>query len=276
MSAPRILLRDIAQDATFGTPSPVLLTTMPVENLLTQPRREVARTTGLATQVITLTWPTNQICSVVALCRNNLRTAGSIQAEGFSDTALTTPIFDSTALAAFSTANLAQADVDDYLENDFRGFKNWVYYPTRVTAMKGLRITLIDAVNPDGYMEASRLFVGDYFEFAYTPPTGGEGAQQGTLTKQGRSDGGDLWSDRGADFQIQRIDANFIEASELPSVLAVARRLGMHRDFWFDLLPGDTSAWGIYRRGQRKFVNLGQLDASNFGLFSQTLTMEEP
>jgi hypothetical protein len=46
MTAPRILRRNIADEATFDAESPLLLSTLPVSNLQTQPRNEVARTSG--------------------------------------------------------------------------------------------------------------------------------------------------------------------------------------------------------------------------------------
>jgi hypothetical protein len=276
MTAPRILRRNIGDEGVLGTPNPVMLSTLPPANLQTQPRNEMARTAGLTAQVITMTWAANQRATMVALGRHNLTTAGTIRAELFSDVALTVGIGDSGTLAAFTTANLSRVDADDYLDDRFRGKKNWYYYFPLLTTIRGLRLTLTDAANPAGYMEAARLFVGEYFEFAYDLGFGSEGGGSMSLSKQGRSDGGDLWSDRGADYEVQRLDTDFMQDAEVPEFLAIASKLGTHTDFWLDMIPGDNSAKGIYRRGQRKFTSTGMLEPREYGVNRQSFEAQEP
>jgi hypothetical protein len=277
MTAPRILRRNLIDEATPGASAPTLLSTLPATNLQTQSRNEMARTTGLASQVIPWTFTSDKRVNMVAVCRHNLTTGGTIQIDVYSDAAMTVLLESSGAIAAFSTANLSRVDADDYLDARFRGKKNFVYYLAALrTSVRGIKITLTDAANPTGYLEASRAFAGEYFEFAYDVGFGSEGGGSMTLTKQGRSDGGDLWSDRGADFETQRLDPDFIQESELAEFLAIASKLSTHTDFWFDLVPGDTSARGVYRRGQRKFTSTGMSEPREWGIHRQALQLEEP
>lgn len=275
MSNFRMLPRNIVDEATMGAPSPALLSTLPATNLQTQPRAEVARTDGLASQVISCTWPTNQKATMVALCRHNLTTGGTIRAQLYSDEALSSQLVDSSSVAAFSTSGFAQVDADDYLEDDFRAMKNWVFHFAEQTTVRGLKITLTDASNPDGYMEASRLFVGSYFEATYNVPMGGYGLMQETLTSQGRDDGGGLISDRGGDFRTLRLDLSMIAEDDVPEFCAIARRLGKHRDFWFDLYPEVAGAEAGYLRGQFKFTDLGPLEKPEYAQFRRALVLGE-
>lgn len=275
MSNARLLIRNIADEGTLSS-SPTAVSTLPVSNLQTQPRNEVWRSPDLSTQVISLVFSANQTASMVAVCRGNLTTGGTVRVQVYSDAAMTSQISDSTALAAFSTSGFADVDAWRYLTDSFRGKKNFVYYFGRLTNVQGVKITITDASNPDGYMQYSRLFVGDYFEFTYQVADEAESGSAGAMTVQGRSDGGDLWSDRGPGFEVQHLDIGNIHENDVPSVLALAEYLERHTDFWFDLMPGDTSAFAVYRRGQRKFTDLGPLQPRGYQLNQQTLSMEAP
>lgn len=272
---PRMLGRNLADEGTLSA-LPALLTTLPVTNLQTQ-GRETARTTILASQAITWVLDADQVANMVALGRHNLTTGGTYRIQVYSDAAATAQIADSGTLAAFSTAALSPLDAGRYLEDEFRGRKNIVFYFARLTTVRAVKLTLTDASNPDGYMEASRLFIGEYTELYYAVATGSEGGTSASLSTQGRSDGGDLWSDRGVPFAKQTFSTEFIDdENDLAEVLALIDYLGTFRDFWWDAFPGDTSAWALYRRGQRKFTNDSALDARNYGLHSTAWSMEEP
>lgn len=275
MSNARLLIRNIADEGTLSS-SPTALSTLPVANLQTQPRNQVWRSPDTSTQVISLVFASNQTASMVAVARDNLTTSGTIRVQVYSDAAMTSQIADSTALAAFSTSGFADVDAWRYLTDGFRGKKNFVFYFGRLTNVQGVKITLTDSSNPDGYMQAARLFVGDYFEFTYQVGDDAESGSAGSITIQGRSDGGDLWSDRGAGFEVQKLDLANINEADVPSVLALAEYLDRHTDFWFDLMPGDTSAFAVYRRGQRKFTDLGPLAPRGYQLNAQSLSMEAP
>jgi len=275
MSSPRLLIRDLTALGTLAV-SPAALSTLPIGNLLTQPRNEVWRSPGVTTQVITVVFGSNQTASMVALARLNATTGGTVQVQGYDDAGMTSQLFNSTALAAFSTASLADVDAFRYLEDSFRGKKNFVYYFTKVTTLRAIKITITDAGNPAGYIEASRLFIGDYFEFTYEAGDSGESGASRSLTVQGRSEGGDLWSDRGPGYEQQTVDLDNIHEDDVPELLALSEFLGTHTDFFFDLLPGDTSAFAIYRRGQRKFTAESALRPRGYMLNAQTLAMESP
>lgn len=281
MNKLRILIRNIGDSATVDSASPALLPTLPASNLQTQPRGEIFRTDGLSSQEIRFTWDSNQSASMVALVGHNLTTAGTIRAQGYSDTGfgVGSPdglLFDSTALPAFSVASLDEEDAADYLEADFRRRKSWVHYFAEVSTLRALKLTFADAANPDGYMEASRLFVGKYFSPQKDPPFGGLQLAPGSMTKSGRLDGGSLRSDRGADFLQITITLPFILDADVSKFLALVRRLGKHRDFWFDFYPDLGEAREIYHRGQFKFTDLGPLEPHFSALHRRTMVMEEP
>lgn len=277
MSNFRILARNVTDEAATIAASPSALGSKPVTNLQTQLRSATWRSTGLATQVITLTWSANQRMNLVALTRHNLRTAGTIQVDVYSDTSLSTLLEGSGALAAFSTTGLATLDADDYLAAEFRGLKNFVFHFAALrTTVRGLKITLIDTANADGYMEASRLYAGEFFEAAYQPQYGAENLALMSLTQQVRVDGGGLFSHRLANYRRESIQLDRItDAGDLDDFLAITRRLGLHRDFWFSFYPGLGGAREIYRQGGYKFVDVGAFTPHFVGLHRQDLVMEE-
>jgi hypothetical protein len=269
----RILPRNIGDTAALAA-SPVLASSLPVTNLQTQPRLSVARTTGVASQVIQGTWATNQRATMVALCRHNLTTAATWRVQLYSDVGLTAQIADSGTVTAFPGTGLTTQD--DPTDVDARGMKNSVYYFALLTTVKGFKITITDAANPDGYFEASRLFIGEYFEPTRQPSFGAESFAHVTATSQARSDGGSLYSDRGADWRRETFDLDQLDATaDIPWMLWLLRYCGKHRDVWFSFYPGAGNAQEIYHQGQFKFVDLGPLEPHFYNLHRSRVTLEE-
>jgi len=272
----RIIPRNLIDEAATAAASPSLLSTHPLSRVQQQ-GRATARTTGLTTQVFTFTWSSNQTANAAVVALHNLRTAGTIRIEVFSDAALTVSLEDSTALAAFSTTGLSQLDVDDYLTSRLRGMKNFVFWfsATRTT-IRGLRITFTDAANADGFMEVARFVMGKYFEATYNPPYAGEGLTLATLTGQVRADGGTLYSDRRADYRIERLQLDSIpDATDLAELKAIAGYLGKHKDFFFTFYPGVGGVKEVYHQGIFKFTELGALEPHFVNLHRQSIVMEE-
>jgi hypothetical protein len=150
------------------------------------------------------------------------------------------------------------------------------YLPSELTTLRARFITITMPRTPTATWRPRDSSWASYFEFAYDAAFGSEGGVSKTLSSQGRSDGGDLWSDRGEDFEAQRIEPDFIQDSELKEFLAIASKLGTHTDCWFDLVPGEASARGIYRRGQRKFTSTGMNEPREYGIHRQAFELEEP
>ena len=272
----RLLARNVIDEALSATASPSALSTHPLSRVQQQGHAST-RTTSLATQTYTFTWSSDQTMNMVALARHNLRTAGTIRVQVYSDAACTTLLEDSTALAAFSTTGLSTLDVYRYLQAVFRGKKCFAYYFTATrTTVRGLKITITDAANPDGFMEFSRLLAGLYFQPSLNPDYGGLGLEQASLSGQVRTDGGELKSDARARYRTERIThENIPDETDLAEFLAIADYLDKERDFWFSFYPGEGGAKEIYHQGVFKFTQLGALEPNYFSHHKAEYVMAE-
>ena len=198
--------------------------------------RTTSRTTSTAGQTVNYTWTTDQIVNMVAVCRHNLSDAATIRVRTYSDTGMTSLIDDNTPLDAFNGTLLpAPFSMTDAR---FRNLKNSIYYLTRRTNVRAIKLDFADASNPDGYMEFARVLAGDYFQPAIGPEYGATMTQM-TATTQSRMEGGDLRSDKRADWREAAVSLHAIKDSDdYDDWAALIQGLGMDRSTWIDLYEG--------------------------------------
>lgn len=115
----------------------------PLTNLKTRYLYQRARTTSnlaSASQFVVDTGE-NQIIGVVALVRTNITTNGTVRIKGFSNAGLTTLVYDSGAIAVTVAGEFAHH-----------------FIPTE--AARYWQVLITDTVNPAGYIEIGRAFIG--------------------------------------------------------------------------------------------------------------------
>jgi len=92
------------------------------------------------------------------------------------------------------------------------------------------RIASTDAANPDGYLEAGRVFIGTYFEFRYsyarkTPILYDPSEIQYTQ-------GGQLISTRRTQFRGMRYEFSAVDAAEFATLAEIYEAVGMNTPYW--------------------------------------------
>lgn len=229
--------------------------------------------------------------TMMSFLRHNMESDSTFQFEGFSDAAWTTKVIDTGPRVVIPSATLGFLDfgvapLGSSLFDPYRGQKwrevwfddaDMVLYSSDVIA--SWRLTLTDPTNTSGYIDLSRLWVGQHFETDSNPIYG---AVLGWLdeSQSFRTDGGDPHTDaavpyRGGKFDLQ----NFPEADRL-AWMKLARYCGPgRRPFYLSLFPSDdTPSLTIDYSGEFIFRNpLPQLiyvDA-NGGAHNTTITIEE-
>lgn len=243
MTVMRIITPNDADAATL-TASPAVVATLPVTNLQTSERARVARTTSTADQDIKGTWSAAKVISAVALNRHNLSSSSTWRVRLYQDAAWTTLVYDSGAVTAVPPKALGDLEwgVDPLgasLFDDWsHAFSQMWFDPT---VARSFIVTLSDAANADGYMEASRLFVGRYLQPSVNAEYGMRlGWQESTL--QERTDGGTLRSDGVAPYRRLQFRLGWLSTSDRPKFLEWARRDGRRNDFWIAAFPGDATS----------------------------------
>lgn len=274
----RILARNIAEMATI-TASPAMATTLPATNLARATERQrVARTTSLAAQDIKLAWSADQKANMVAVTRHNFTTAAYLRNLGYSTADWTgSTLFDTGATAAaFSTSGL-NTDIDVYTEADFAFLKNTAQYFTAVTTMESMicRWTDNSPANADGYMQATKLFVGQYFETSYQPPYGGAELTLMDDSMGARADDGShivhkRWKARRLVLNLQ-----FIPDADRNDLLAIARYLGRDREAFISLYPGAGGDLELYNQMACRLIESPTFNPTVPGLHSTRLVFEE-
>lgn len=239
-------------------------------------RGRTARSTNVsASAIIKATWGSAQSGNMLAATRTNLTTSGTARRQIYSDAAWTTQVEDSTALAPFSTAGL-DTGIDVYTEADWRGLRNTAYYFTALRSVQSITNTYADASNADSYIELTRIFFGKYFEFTYNPPQGGLDMTPMDASVAVRADDGSHIVDRKWRARKIVIRLDWIpDATDLASLLAIARYLGKGGECWLDIYPDDTGAKGIYNRGAFRLTDSPTFNTHQYGFHKNTMTFEE-
>lgn len=262
------------------TCSPTENASFPVANLTNARRDTRLRTSGVSAQSIRATWATNQKIQGVALTRHNLTAAATWQVRLYSDAAWTTLIsgFDSGSITAFDTTGMT--DLDDIADASFRGYKNSVvWFATAATTVRSMQITLTDAANPDGYLEAVRVVAGPVYE-----PPGTENFEFGYPllprddATQTRSLGGSLDSS----INVASIDRELQFELRLMSQTTrdwwydLARTRGLRGEFFLSLHPADASK-RLERDFQMlaKFTDLSGFERPSVAGYGNTFTVAE-
>lgn len=244
MAKLRILKRNIADTAAlYGAPA--FATENPITILQQQTERGVtARTSSLAAQDILAYWTSDQKARMVAFTRHNLTTAATLRTRLYAGGSPSSLLYDGGALTAFSLAGL-DTDLDVPTESDFRGYKTSVQYFSQQTTVQQAILSLADAANPDGYMEAIRLFIGDYLAFAYDPVqrAGGVALNLMDAGVAERADDGTHVVDKRWKARQVSLECRFIQDNDLAAMLALARYLGKDKETFISVYP---EVGGVY------------------------------
>jgi hypothetical protein len=210
-------------DAMALTANPVAMATAPVTYLQSDARTYIFKATSTASQEIKGTSATAYTISQMCLWRHNLLYNDTIRLYLYSDTAWTTNVYDSTALAAYESGL----------------FANWGWaftnrYFTPVSGVKSFKIVVAASA---AAMECARLFLGAYVE---APINAGYGYSPGrdTNSKQSRSEGASLNTDRKGDWRTAAFDMTVENEADYAIWDEIGRYCGTWGSIVSSLSPG--------------------------------------
>lgn len=234
----RIITPNDGDTATLSD-SPALAATLPVTNLQDVSRARVARTTSTASQDLKGTWSSSKVISACALMRHNLTSGAGWTLRLYSDAAWTTLVYNSGAISALPPKTLGDLDwgVDPL---GATVFTNWdqAYSVMWFDAVKArsFTLTITDASNPDGYFQASRLFIGRYLEAVANFDYGNDMGWAEDTTQE-RTDGGTLRSDGIEPYRRMSFDLSWLDMTDRPKFQEWARRDGKRNDVFISMYP---------------------------------------
>lgn len=238
----RLCVRNAIDEATL-TANPAMRTTLPPSNLQIPARARVARSVdATVAQDIKFTWNgAGYNLNFLMLSRHNLEPGSTWRVRLFDSQDWSgVAIYDSGTVTAVDGATLGDLDfgVDLLGAGEFDAWLGQQYsilYFSRVRALSGI-VTITNVGNAYGYVEASRLFAGDYLEAAYNPAALDFAWVDNT--EQSRSAGGSARSDGEIAYRSLSADLNFVTADERSSVADYLRYAGRRKDVFISVFPG--------------------------------------
>lgn len=235
----RILSNNLADSATISA-SPAMVATLPETNLQTALREQVARWTAVDGQAIAVTWPGSKAVSCVCLYRGNFSATATWRVRVWADGAMTTTAYDSGTVYICPPAPLGSLEwgVDPLSKNLY---SDWDYAIAVAwfdpVLAAGVTIDVYDPENLDGYVQASRLFVGQHFE----PAVGVSGGMQlgyRENSQQARTEGGSLRVEAGAIWRTLQVDTREMAEADRLRMIDITRNSGMRNDVFVSVFPG--------------------------------------
>lgn len=272
----RIIFRNLLDDAALNA-SPAMHYNTPVTNLQDPAREKVVRTTGLSTQTIDVTLSKAAAISACVIYRGNFTADATWRVKVYDTPAMGTLLYDSgdSDLAASKTLDDLDWGVDPLGASLFDGW-GYMFAALWFEQVIGsfVRVTLSDSSNTDGYMEASRLFVGTYFETIYAPRNGMWMGWRDTSTQQ-RTEGGTLRTEAGAMFRAMALNGDQMPEADRVALSEMLRQAGLRDDLYVSAFPELGNALERDHQMQAKFVSLDPTVIARWGYVNQTFQFEE-
>ena len=282
----RILIDDLIVGATLNA-SPALEATLPPGNLRTIARSEVARSTSTADQAVTGNFAALSACSCCVLWRHNLSAAATWRLELFSAVGQGgATVHDSGAVPAMTAAPLEPL-LWGYDPLGGAALGEW-QQPARHSALyfdavnaRSFRLTLADPANPDGYLQASRLLIGAYWEPSIGADYGAE-LQFIDDSTQARSAAGTLRTPVGrAPVRQLSVEFSALTLADSAALARIVGRCGRRAEVWVSLYPGWAALDPAYADAEYLHGFVGKLVAPHaavrrgFATHSDRLVVQE-
>lgn len=148
-------------------------------------------------------------------------------------------------------------------------FSGWVkpadyavlYLPAALN-VRSFRITLNDLANPDGYVQASRLMMGEYWAPAANADYGSD-FQWIDNSAQTRTGGNSLRSDGRAPFRQLAMDFSRLSPPDAAKLLRIIMSHGRRAEMWVSLYPEWGAADADYADMEYQHSFVGKLVAPN-------------
>jgi hypothetical protein len=272
----RLLATNLADTGTL-TASPACVATLPETNLQNSHREQVARWTAVDGQQFLLQWPSSHYVSCVCLYRNNFTSAATWRVRVWEDTTLTTALYDSGTVYCNPPVPLGSLEwgVDElgdslYSDWDYAIAVAW-FAPTLTPV---ITIDVADPAAPSGYLQASRLFVGQYFEPSIGP-SDGLSLSWVENTQQARTEGGSLRVEAGASWRKLNVDLGDMTDADRMRLSNMARGRGMRDDVFVSVFPGQADEMERDYQMQARIVTPSAMQTTTPVRHATALSFEE-
>lgn len=237
-------------------------------NLQRDRKSAVLRATGAA-QTITANWPTAELVACVALISTNLTSSATMRVRGYARPGDGVPVFDTGWSMPCPEAPLG-ASPFGYLPLGWNAYKwggvnTWSrgggadcvawFEPVSVRQLV-IDISLID--NPDGYIEVSRLVVGNYWSPEYNAEYGAQLTLQDT-SENYRTAAGEQRTAVGTTSDKLKVDLAHLTPQDRARLMRILRESSTVRPLLFSLFPENPDT--VLEQDHMLYGRVANLDA---------------
>jgi hypothetical protein len=228
--------RDDATLACVPAPAPAC----PVTNVLLPSRSRILRVMGAAA-VITAVYGEPHIMNAMAIVRHTLTAGAQWRLEVFSDAAMTRTVYDSGLTPVLQVKDLGDLElgVDALGENIYEdwAFRHGTFWFESVQAW-AWRLTISD-VGAE-FIDISRIIAGAAFSPEFNANFGLK-HQWVDPSKQQRTAGNSLFTDRLESYRRVDFDLSYMTASDKRTLFDLQRRIGLGGDLFISIYPESAS-----------------------------------
>jgi hypothetical protein len=250
------------------------LTTVPTANLQKDSKSLVWRSTG-TTATLTVNFNISKTVRGVVLPFTNLTSTATINVTLTGGSVYTT----GTVLAC----PYAQTDSWDtsYLPT---GANSYAYgsgtyarawFPSALPCA-GLTITITDTNNTAGYIEASRLIIGDYWSPTHNTSFGLTSAPK-SLSSSMRTESGDLVTNRGIQYNSMNFDLTWLTPADRAVFTKIIKANGINKPLLISLFPDASEDYDKEQTFQiyGKLTQVPDLTHPMYSMYSSMIEIEE-
>jgi hypothetical protein len=234
----------------------------PLSNLQDQTRKRTWRSTGLIDQTIRGEWPDVRALSGFALVRSSLSPAATIRLRIWDAPAQSGALLYDSGVVELGSQVKGWGEFL-YGTDPWGGvniFSGWaltfsVIWFALVSGARSFSVLINDSGSPEAYVEASRLFLGNYFEPKKNIGIGLKLSWQES-TRQFRTDGATLRSDGFEPYRRWMFQLRYMNEVDRAKFLDLVRFNGMRRDMFMSCFPETGGATERDYSGQVKLARM--------------------
>lgn len=227
------------------------------------------RSTGAASEVISIDLTQSEPVSVVVLYKNNLSNDATVTIQGSDDAGFSVLIYDSGGLPGaepeygWGEAPFGMPGFGGYAEEGKAWSHPFLVAWIPLSTARYWRITMEDSANPDGYIQVGRLMIGSYFSPKYNVNWGYSDGWQ-DLSTQSRTRGGDLRTEHRPRFRKGTLKFSWLDATDSGRFSQMFFEVGRSKDMLISTFPEDGTS--------RDYLHTMIVKLTDWSLISHTKT----
>jgi len=271
----RVIYGNVADYATVS--STATAGSLTAANLLKEQKGLVWRSTTTS-GTITATWTASQEVAAVILPFCNLTSTATIRVKLYTNAADTVAVLDTGVKSAGASDpqglwdwGVQQLGANSYSYGGGSIARTWF----AKTSCKKLEVIISDVDNTAGYIELSRLVVGDYWSPAYNTNYGITTGYTDTSQQQ-RTEAGNLMTSNGTVHKSLTFDLSWLTTTERTEMLGILRANGLRKPIFISLFPDDEDIqkeqdYQIYG----KLTTMSNINHPMYTIYATSVQIEE-